>query len=43
MNPHIYGHLNFDTETNTIQWKKDSIFNKWWFAQLVVNMKKNEN
>jgi hypothetical protein len=30
MNPHTYGHLNFDKEAQTIQWKKDSIFNKWY-------------
>jgi hypothetical protein len=28
MNLHIYGHLIFDKGTKTIQWKKDSIFNK---------------
>jgi hypothetical protein len=28
MNSHIYGHLTFDKETTTIQWRKDSIFNK---------------
>ena len=29
MNPHTYGHLIFDKEPKIIQWKKDSIFNKW--------------
>jgi hypothetical protein len=29
MNPHTYGHLIFGKEAKTIQWKKDSIFNKW--------------
>ena len=29
MNPHTYGHLIFDKVTKIIQWKKDSISNKW--------------
>jgi hypothetical protein len=29
MNLHISGHLIFDKGAKTIQWKKDSIFNKW--------------
>jgi hypothetical protein len=29
MNPHTYGHLIFGKGTKAIQWKKDSIFNKW--------------
>jgi hypothetical protein len=28
MNPHTYGQLIFDKGAKTIQWKKDSIFNK---------------
>ena len=29
MNPSTYGHLIFGKGAKTIQWKKDSIFNKW--------------
>jgi hypothetical protein len=29
MNPHTYGHLIFDKGAKSIQWKKESIFNKW--------------
>jgi hypothetical protein len=29
MKPHTCGHLIFDKGAKTIQWKKDSIFNKW--------------
>ena len=31
MNPHTYGYLIFDKGDKTIQWKKDSIFNKWCY------------
>jgi hypothetical protein len=37
MNPHTYGHFIFEKGAKTIQWKKDSIFNKlcwhnWWLS-----------
>ena len=37
MNPHTCGYLIFDKGAKTIQWKKDSIFNKWyWFNQCLA-------
>jgi hypothetical protein len=37
MNPYTYGLLIFDKGPKTIQWKKDSIFNKWlWFHWLLA-------
>jgi hypothetical protein len=40
MNPHTYGHLIFDKEAKTTQWKKDSTFNKilMVLVQLAVSM-----
>jgi hypothetical protein len=36
MNPYTYGHLIFDIEAKTIQWKKDIIFNIWcWLNWLL--------
>ena len=32
MNPHIYGDLIFYKGAVKIQWKKDSLFNKWCWS-----------
>jgi hypothetical protein len=33
MNPHSYAHLIFDKGANNIQWRKDSLFNKYWWEK----------
>ena len=30
IDPHNYSQLIFDKEDKNIQWKKDSLFSKWW-------------
>jgi hypothetical protein len=36
MNPHTYGHLFFDKAAKTIPWKKDYIFNKWYWLNCLL-------
>ena len=31
VDPELYGQLIFDKRGKTIHWKKDSLFNKWWW------------
>jgi hypothetical protein len=38
MNPHSYGHLIFDKEAKTIQWKKRQHFQKMVLVQLAIIM-----
>jgi hypothetical protein len=40
MNPHSYGHLIFAKGAETIQWKKDSIFNKWYWHNWWLSCKR---
>ena len=43
MNPHTYGHLIFDKGAKTIQWKKDSIFNKWCWRNCWLTCRRMHN
>ena len=42
VNPHVYGQLIFDRGAKSIQWRKESFFNKWCWENWTATCKRRK-